>query len=222
MRLRTSFRGKLLLLSLVPLALAQLVTVFAVMRTVERDVNHRAHESLHIGAAVVDEYLTGRGEQLRTSVEVLAADFGLKEAVATGDEETIRSVLQNHSLRVEADIALILDIDGRAIASTLPGEKHQRLLEWAQTGEQDHWALTQSTMLVDGNVYQAFAVLLRAPIPIGWVVLGFRIDTTVTDRIVALTGHDVALVSDTDATLLLAGSGAVRSDVSSPGSLVPR
>jgi len=221
MRLRTSFRGKLLLLSLVPLALAQLVTVFAVMRTVERDVNERAHESLRIGAAVVDEYLTGRGDQLRTSVEVLAADFGLKEAVATGDEDTIRSVLQNHSLRVDADIALMLDIDGHAIASTLPDEKHERLRDWVQTSDRDRWALTQSTMLIDGNVYQAFGVPLRAPTPIGWVVLGFRIDTTVTDRIVALTGHDVALVSHTDATLLLAGSGAARSAFDSPASLAP-
>ena len=112
MKLRTSFRGKLLLLSIVPLAVAQLVTLFAVMRTVETDIDRRATNSLIIGGTVVNEFLASRNEQLRTSVRVLAADFGLKEAVATGDADTIVSVLHNHSQRVGADIAILLDVDG--------------------------------------------------------------------------------------------------------------
>jgi diguanylate cyclase (GGDEF)-like protein len=222
LKLRTSFRGKLLLLSLVPLALAQLVTMMAVMRTVERDVNNRAHESLRIGIAVVDEYLAGRGDQLRTSVEVMAADFGLKEAVATADEETIRSVLQNHSLRVAADIALIIDRDGRAVASTLSPEKQALLVDRVPTGDQESWAPTQSTLLINETVYQAFAVPLRSPTPIGWVVLGFHIDATVTDRIASLTGHDVALVANADGTHFLAGSDAAHSAFRSPANLAAR
>ena len=84
-----TFARKLMLLALLPLALAQVVTIYAVMRTVERDVDDRARESLRIGAAVVNEYLESRNEQLRTSVQVLAADFGLKEAAATGDAATM-------------------------------------------------------------------------------------------------------------------------------------
>ncbi|MDH3953584.1 MAG: hypothetical protein OEV03_05170, partial [Gammaproteobacteria bacterium] len=120
MILRTSFRRKLLLLALLPLALAQLVTIFAVMRTVERDVQQRATNSLEISATVVDEYLAGRSSQLRTSVQVMAADFGLKEAVATGDAETIRSVLLNHSGRVGADLAALFTLDGQLVATTDP------------------------------------------------------------------------------------------------------
>ncbi len=118
MKIRTSFRGKLLLLTILPLAAAQIVTLLAVMRTVEEDVDRRARESLVIGGAVVNEFLTGRGEQLRASVEVLAADFGLKEAAATGDADTIQSVLANHSQRVGADVALLLDLDGAGVASS--------------------------------------------------------------------------------------------------------
>ena len=102
MKFRTSFRGKLLLLTILPLAAAQVVTLFAGMRVLEDDVDHRARESLIIGGAVVNEFLAGRGEQLRASVEILAADFGLKEATATGDADTIQSVLGNHSKRVGA------------------------------------------------------------------------------------------------------------------------
>ena len=80
------------MLTIGPLAVAQAVTLFAVMQTVEADVDSRARESLAIGGAVVSEYLSARSQQLSTSIEVLAADFGLKEAAAGGDSErSVRS-----------------------------------------------------------------------------------------------------------------------------------
>ena len=118
MKIRTSFRGKLLLLTILPLAAAQIVTLFAVMRTVEEDVGRRARESLVIGGAVVNEFLAGRRAQLRANVEILAADLTLKQAIGAGDADIIQSVLSNHSQRVGADIALLLDLDGTSIASS--------------------------------------------------------------------------------------------------------
>ena len=35
---------------------------------------------------------------------------------------------------------------------------------------------------------------VRAPLQIGWIVLGFRIDQTVVDRIGGLTGLDVSII----------------------------
>ena len=197
MKIRTSFRGKLLLLTILPLAAAQIVTLLAVMRTVEEDVDRRARESLVIGGAVVNEFLTGRGEQLRASVEVLAADFGLKEAAATGDADTIQSVLGNHSQRVGADIALLLDLDGVGIANSsgkpLGGRTdYLRLIENAREKSS-----AQSTATLDGDTYHTFTVPVRAPVAIAWVVLGFRIDTQLTQRIRGLTGLEVSIVSTT-------------------------
>lgn len=183
--LRTSFRSKLMLLTIVPLAVAQVVTMLAVMRTVESDVAARAHESLVIGGEVVHEYLASRGEQLRTSVEVLSSDFGLKEATATGDAETIRSVLDNHSRRVRADMAMLIDLEGRLVASSVDTESFPvHLLTEDET-----------TVVIDGTAYHVFVVPLRAPTTIAWVLLGFRIDEQLVERIAALTGLDVSIVT---------------------------
>jgi diguanylate cyclase (GGDEF)-like protein len=209
MDLRNSFRRKLLLLALLPLALAQVVTIYAVMRTVENDVDERAQESLRIGAAVVDEYLEGRSEQLKTSVQVLASDFGLKEAVATGDADTIRSVLHNHGYRVDADVGVLLSLDGKVVASTDPAIHQNRDLIESRILDEDRRVAIQSTEVIGGVVYQVFAVPLRAPTPIAWVVLGFRLDASIVDRIVALTGLDVALVATGREVKLIAGSAAV-------------
>lgn len=206
MILRTSFRRKLLLLALLPLALAQLVTIFAVMRTVERDVQQRATNSLEISATVVDEYLAGRSSQLRTSVQVMAADFGLKEAVATGDAETIRSVLLNHSGRVGADLAALFTLDGKLVATTDPAAGSGWQLAAAARADAQSTRALQSTELLGDSGYQVIAVPLRAPTPIAWVALGFRVDAKIVDRMATLTGVDVALVSRSDETRLLAGS----------------
>lgn len=197
MNIRTSFRGKLLLLTILPLAAAQVVTLIAVMRTVEEDVDRRARESLIIGGAVVNEFLAGRGQQLRASVEVLAADFGLKEAAATRDAATIQSVLSNHGHRIGADIALLLDLDGTAIANSngvALGTQADflRLIENAREKSS-----AQSTSLIDGDTYHTFTVPIRAPVAVAWVVLGFRIDSDLTKRIQGLTGLDISIVSST-------------------------
>lgn len=198
MRLRTSFRGKLLLLTILPLAAAQIVTLFAVMRTVEGDVDRRARESLVIGGAVVNEFLTGRGEQLRASVEVLAADFGLKEAAATRDADTIQSVLSNHSQRVGADIALLLDLDGTAISSSVGTTLGARINFMPLIEKVRITSSPQATATLGGVAYHTFTVPVRAPVAVAWVVLGFSIDADLAQRIRGLTGLDVSIVSTAD------------------------
>lgn len=40
---------------------------------------------------------------------MLAADYGFRSAVNSGDEETIRSVLENHGHRIGAEVTALLD-----------------------------------------------------------------------------------------------------------------
>lgn len=197
--LRSSFRNKLLLLTIGPLVVVQVVTLLAVMRTVEKDVDLRARNSLAIGGTVVAEFLEARSRQLRTSVGVLAADFGLKEAVATRDADTIRSVLVNHSSRVGADLAIFLDNNGRLVASAgRAGEDsdYMRLL-----GDDDAAESREATITIDGDTFHTFAVPLRAPVRIGWVIVGFKLGDTILDNLRALTGLDVAVSTDRSARL---------------------
>lgn len=193
MQIRASFRSKLLLLTLVPLGVAQLVTLFAVMRTVEQDVQSRARESLNSGAVVVTEYLAARSEQLRTSVEVLAADYGLKEASATGDENTIRSVLQNHGGRIGTDFLAILDIDGRPIVSTV-ALGAASILDPQLLADNSLSGPGETAAFIADTAYQLYTVPLRAPVTIGWVVVGFPIDNNLALHIQELTGLDTSFV----------------------------
>jgi len=207
MSIQTSFRGKLFALAIAPLTVAMLVTLLAVMRTVESDVETRAKASLEISGNVVAEYLAARDDQLQNSVQVLAADFGLKEAAATEDAATIRSVLRNHSLRIGADLALYTDVDRRLIAST-----DDRLITDMGAAVEDLPLLDARdfVMTIDGDYYLAYSVPVMAPVAIGRVVLAFRVDAVMLDRLRSLTGLEVNVVRRGEAapgTVLLSGDG---------------
>jgi diguanylate cyclase (GGDEF)-like protein len=194
MNLRTSFRSKLLLLTIVPLAVAQVVTLFAVMQTVQDDVYRRAQDALVIGGTVIDEFLAARSEQLTASAQVLAADFGLRQAAATRDVATLKSILVNHSQRVSADIAIFLDLDVNVVASSddiaNSNAKFTRLI-----ADADDSGSVQSTLNVNDATYHTIARPLHAPVQVGWIVLGFLIDQPVVDRIGSLTDLDVSIIS---------------------------
>jgi diguanylate cyclase (GGDEF)-like protein len=208
MKIRASFRTKLLLLMIVPLCVAQVVTLYAVMRTVEQDIRLRARESLDTGAIIVNEYLAARAEQLRTSVGVLASDFGLKEAVATGDAATIRSVLHNHGRRVGADLTAILDLDGTPIVSTVEFGA-ARIADPARLIRDTNLQPRESTAFIADTAYHVFSVPIRAPAMIGWVVLGFRIDSDLVARVSELTGLDTSIVhTDNPPTTIVSSRNA--------------
>lgn len=183
------FRTKLLILTLAPLVIVQFVTFYFVMRTVQQDVTGTARESLLVGIGVAEEFLTARSEQLSNSVFVLASDFGLKEAAATRDANTIRSVLQNHSRRVGAEFAAIVDIDGEVLGSTSvnAGLDFTSIVGAAEAGQQEF------SKVVGGVPFQLVVVPLRAPATIGWVALGFPLDRALEEQLSSLTGLDVSL-----------------------------
>jgi diguanylate cyclase (GGDEF)-like protein len=206
MKIRASFRIKLLLLTIIPLGAAQIVTLFAVMRTVEKDVQQRANDSLNTGALVVNEFLMARAEQLRTSVEVMAADYGLKEATATGDAQTIRSVLENHGKRVGADLLAVMDLDATPIVSTV--DIGAIILVDPRILSNDTRAATrETTTFIAEDTYQLIVVPLRAPTTIAWIVAGFRIDDVLTSRVNELTGLKTSFVhADAPATTITSTS----------------
>ena len=195
MSLKTTFRSKLFLLTIVPLAVAQVVTIVAVMQTVREDIYRRANNALIVGGTVIEEFREARGERLRASAQVLAADFGLKQAAATRDTATLRSVLVNHGQRVSADIAIFLDLDGKAVAASedIGRKKMLDLLRLIDpTAERTS---VQSILTVGEVTYHTIAETLRAPVPVGWIVLGYRIDQAVVDRISNLTDLDVSIIA---------------------------
>src|SRR5580692_7625775 len=113
-----SFRNRLLALIIGLVVATQSVTLVAVLQNTKHEAQVQADERLRSGSQVVEEYMRSRAAVLSSSVTVLAADFGLREAVASRDEATILSVANNHSQRIGADLVVFMDTGGRLLASS--------------------------------------------------------------------------------------------------------
>src|SRR6201993_2702033 len=115
-----SFRNRLLVLIIGLVIVTQTVTLAAVLMSTRRTVEARAAEQLRSGAAFAEHLIRFRAGQLANGVAVLAADFGFREAVASGHSPTILSAARNNAQRIGADIVLLLDTKGALVTSTLP------------------------------------------------------------------------------------------------------
>jgi diguanylate cyclase len=187
------FRHKILLLAVALVVTTQLVSLFPVMDLMRRDADEQARRTVGLAGVLFDEFMRSRADQLLTTVNVLAADYGFKQAVASGDHSTIRSALRNNAARAGATVALLLGLDGTVTVSS-NGEEAPHTptpLSATQIGDDfPHHVVT-----IDGVPYQTVTVPLKAPLPIARVMLGFPIDETLARHLQSLTGLAVTFLS---------------------------
>lgn len=188
LRARIALTFSLLLVAVVA---ATLVAVSAANRS---NANREVNRQLDLGALVFGRALDANRRQLTQAAQVLASDFGFREAVATRDADTQVSALENHGARIGAQLGMLVSPDGTVMASTAPGAKpgtpfaHRALLV-ASTGP------VSAVVAERGHVYQLVVVPVRSPLLVAWVAMGFALDDAALRELSSVTGLEVTLQS---------------------------
>jgi len=172
---------------------------FAVRTATNVAVRSQAHEQLDVGTRVFEQLLDVRGRQLHDAVQVLAADFGFKAAVASGDRETIRSALANHGARINASAVMMLGLDGTLEVSTdsrISGQTAARLS--AQAMAQQRAGVQIVLMPIGDSIYLLVQTTVNAPLPIARVMMGFEVDEAFARELRELTLLELTLVAKQD------------------------
>jgi diguanylate cyclase (GGDEF)-like protein len=185
-----SLRNRIAVAAAGVVTIAQAATVALVLYVAERDAETQAHERLSVGNRVVADFMQSHKAQLELTVNVLAADFAFRAAVASLDLPTVTSVLRNHAGRIGADQSMLVDVEGNVVAST-PRDVALPAHVWEQLRG------TPGTLVAledDTALYQVVLTPVRAPDLIGWVVMGFRIDDALAVQLRNLIGMDVSFV----------------------------
>jgi diguanylate cyclase (GGDEF)-like protein len=187
-----SFRNRLLAVIIGLVCVTQTVTLIAVLARTEHSVEERAAKQLVAGSSFVEQLVRFRAAQLASGVAVLAADFGFREAVASGDRPTMLSAAQNDVQRIGADLMVLIDTHGHVLASTarVPDSALKRLLTAADMSSD-----SPHVMVLGGRAYQFFLAPVLAPEVIGWVAMGFAVDDTLARRMSELAGAPISLVT---------------------------
>ncbi len=153
--------------------LALLLVAVAVYTAITASARGLVRGELTASGAVYGQLWDSRSDQLRQGASVLAQDYGFREAVATNDEPTVRSALENLRARQKVDGALILGIDGYA---TFVGQNvDDAAIDTLWTGLSSG-TLSAGVLSLNGQPHQAVAAPVMAPVLIGWVVFLERLD----------------------------------------------
>jgi diguanylate cyclase (GGDEF)-like protein len=190
-----SFRKRLLVLIIGLVVVTQTVTLAAVLASTAHDVEDRAAGELRAGGSFAQQLIQFRAGQLANGVGVLAADFGFREAVASGDVPTIISAAVNNAQRIGADVVLLTDIHGKVLASTAPGGIEQGLSLESLLAESKGQRDLPVFLVLAERSYQFFLAPVRTPQTIAWVAMGFVVNDAFAQKMRALVGADVTLVA---------------------------
>ncbi len=188
-----SLRARIVVFFVTLLAVVQLVDLLLVNAANTANAMVKIEEELRTGERVFSRLLARGQERLTDTARVLAADYGFREAVGTRDISTVLSALRNHGARIDADLSQLLALDGRVLADT--GEAQTTGADFAFEGllaraRRDGRAA--GIELIDEHAYQLVIVPIPAPLTIGWLVMGFRVDDALAAELREITGLDVS------------------------------
>jgi diguanylate cyclase (GGDEF)-like protein len=189
---------RIVALSLLLLLIVQAAGFGVVRAAIGRNARTQIIHELSVSERVWLRLLDQNAQKLRQGAALLAADFGFRSAVSSGDVDTIRSALDNHGARIGAAVTALLDtqLHLRALSET-PGSATLApvLQQIATTLSRDPQG---SQIALVGTVpYQFVMVPMRAPVVIGWVVMGFPVDKALVNDMRALSEVHLALLSRT-------------------------
>ncbi|MCW5299139.1 EAL domain-containing protein [Herbaspirillum lusitanum] len=192
--------NRIVVLFIILILLVQLAGFIAIRKAIDENARASIRDELIIGERVFLRLLEQNADKLTQGARLLASDFGFRQAIGTDDRETITSVLENHGARIGSTLSMLIGTDQSVKASTqaYPSTDLQRsALELVSKAVVTNGA--SDTVIVDDNLFQIVAVPVRAPVIIGWVVMGFPVDKKLISDMRALSSLQVSVLVSTRA-----------------------
>ncbi|HEY0681486.1 MAG TPA: EAL domain-containing protein [Steroidobacter sp.] len=186
-------RTRIIVFVVALLAVVQVVAYAVVSSANSINAREKIDAELAVGERVFARLLEQNRERLTQTARVMAADYALREAIASDDQDTIASVLTNHGRRIRADMTLLVSLDHRVIADA--GDRRGRAFEFPQLIERaaDEGGAS-SIEIVNGRAYQLAVVPVLAPSPMAWIAVGYVIDDKVVSELQQLTSLQVSFL----------------------------
>ncbi len=195
-----SLQTRIVVVFLLLLLTVQLAGYTFIHSAITDNARRHAQNELAVGERVFNRLLAQNNLRLTQAAQALAADFALREAVATRDRPAIAGILRRHPERSGADLAMVVGTDGRLLADAAaprgravpdPVARH---VARAAGGER-----APGVGMIGDAAYQLVAAPMGQTAPLGWVVIGLRLDEPVIKDLAGLTSLELALAGWEDA-----------------------
>ena len=167
---------------------------FAIVRwSIDDNARLMLSQDLAVGERIWARLLAQRAQKLTLGASVLATDYGFRAAAGSGDVSTLGSALDNHGARIGATITAMLapDLTPRALGDTTAPAALVALLPHLRQLTQKGSVLA----LIGGQPYQVVVVPMKAPVLVGYVVMGFALDHALVEDMRAVSGLHAAVLA---------------------------
>jgi diguanylate cyclase (GGDEF)-like protein len=190
-------RTRIIVFFVALIGLVQIAAFLLVDSANSTNARQKIESELQLGERIFARLLEQNRERLAQTARVMAADYGLREAIATNDSATAISALRNHAGRINADMTMLVSLDRNVIADTFAIDERPRQFEFPLLIELAAKEGSASSIeLVNGHAYQLVVVPVMAPLPISWIVLGFIVDDQLANELRQLTALEVSFLED--------------------------
>ena len=197
-RIVTLFLGMLLLV--------QMAGFITIGRSIDANARAQIASELNTGDKVLRRMLAQNAQRLTDGAKLLAADYGLRDAITSHDQATVVDALENHGSRIGAAITLFTDLqlfalsagpaDSAQIQDMVMAVVESGLAAGPRNGGAEPKASAKSAQvsLLQGQPFQLVTVPVKAPMVVGHVSMGFPIHADLLRDMRALTAlHTVLL-----------------------------
>lgn len=191
-----SLKSRISVIFLSLILVIQVLSSIAIKLSIDKNARRSVNQQLEVGERIFLNLLQHNGDSLSVGARILAADFGFKAAIASNDHETILSALVNHQSRINADIAIFYSADQSSLvvsenlSETEVSEKIAEVIYAAKNNIQKN-----NFTIFNNQPYQLVAVPVKAPLTIGWVVMGFEINNSLANTLHKLSNLEVTFIS---------------------------
>ena len=169
-----SLRTRLTVLYAGLFAVAMMLVSIAVYTAIYDNAIRVVRGELAASGTVFDRIWAMRTAQLENGAGLLSRDFGFRSAIATHDNATIASALDNLKVRLGIDLAFMIGVDGKIAAGG--GQSALSGLDGAAMAAMQGDDAASGVLVIGKTPYEVVSVPVLAPVPIGWVVFANRLD----------------------------------------------
>ena len=135
---------------------------------IERYAAVKISEEMTANSKAFSKVLELESRRMATATDILAADFGFREAVALGDEPTIASALVSLRKRLDVPNAFIMTLEGNTIGLSQKMKAEDADSVWNALDEGSRSGLVK----IGGEYHGVVASPVEAPNLFGWLVVG--------------------------------------------------
>ena len=196
---RSSIGMRVVALCLLLLLVIQLASFEATRLSLAKHVQSGLPSQLQAGERVLQSLLNQESQKLTESARLLAADYGFRSAVLSNDALTIASALENHGARIGATETALLGTDFSLMAAAGGNRLEMAALASRLAARAVRDGRATEVTLVDGQPHQVVLVPIKAPLQVGWVLMGLPLNTHLADQMSSLSALHLTVLTQSDA-----------------------